>query len=460
MPHPLLAPDAYQVARAKKRAARLEYAKSKLEHEGRFRPARMLVDTINGAVGYGRYRRRASRRFGGRRGRRVRGRGGYISDAYNWLKNKIPAGTAAAVGTGIGSFWGQPMLGAHWGQKFADYTGVGAYMPSAQVSDVSMDQGVPSIHNERGSDGAVVIQHKEYIQDVVSAGPGFNISFSESLNPGSRRICPWLSQVAVNFSQYKIEGMIFHFVSTSGALSTTQALGEIIMACNYNVGEAAYTTKQQMLSEVMAVSKVPSIDAELGIECDKHQNVLTQMYVRGDDGPPAGQDARFYDFGQVTIATQGQSAAVTLGELWVTYQVALYKPQLASMTPSNTGEFTVCQYYGAHVVGALISTFVTKVIVPGGDLDLWLPASNTFNDDFRGYITIVVNGTGVTQALIPTIAGTATIDATASSWICSTGLDYGVITIAVSALKGKTLTVTSNAAWTTCTGCQIHFNAM
>lgn len=101
------------------------------------------------------------------------------------------------------------------------------------------------------------------------------------------------------------------------------------MCVNYNPTDPVFTNKQQMLNEVFSVSRVPSENASCPIECDPGQTPINQMFITAGE-VPAGQDPRFYNIGNFYIATQGQTNAVTLGELWVTYQVELFKPQLLS----------------------------------------------------------------------------------------------------------------------------------
>jgi hypothetical protein len=110
-----------------------------------------------------------------------------------------------------------------------------------------------------------------------------------------------------------------------------------------------------MLNDQMAVSCVPYNNLVMGIECAPQQTTITKQYVR--DGPvPANADARLYDLGQVYVAVDGiqgtAGTTVTLGELWVSYDIILMKSSLALMAgpgpspdPTPTGERRL-QVYG------------------------------------------------------------------------------------------------------------------
>src|SRR5437868_8025472 len=64
-------------------------------------------------------------------------------------------------------------------------------------------------------DIGVRICHREYIQNVITGTANtFNLQ-SFPLNPGLPQVFPWLSKIAIGFEQYKINGMIWEFRSTS-----------------------------------------------------------------------------------------------------------------------------------------------------------------------------------------------------------------------------------------------------
>lgn len=250
----------------------------------------------DGSVGYGKYRRT-----------RRRGRGQYV----------IPGILGAAKQLGKNIFG----LGRY---RRRVRRGRGAY------GDSVVDQDIPIFANPEATDGPVTIRHREYVTDITSS-TAFAIQHRYVINPGNSQTFPWLSQIAANFSQYRFEGISFHFVSTSGNITSNQALGEIVMSVDYDPSGKEITSKQEMLAIPFSVSKAPCTDSECPVECapsQTHGNGL--LNVR--NGAPAGQDKRFFDLGQFVQASSGQSANGTvLGELWVTYQVALYKPQLPSM---------------------------------------------------------------------------------------------------------------------------------
>lgn len=309
---------AYSREMAANRAQRMELRQqAKAAAQSRSRP----VHFEDGSVGYGKYTRKRMMPVRRSLQRRVRGRGGYFDNLA-----KGASGFVKSIFGGRAS-------------------GMGAY--TSGIPSSVEDQQIPTITNPGGSDGPVVVRHKEFITDIIAGNPNsattgqtlpFALVQSLVVNPGNPLCFPWLSTIAGSFTQYRFQGLQFWYKSTSGSLSTTQSLGEIVLSAEYNVNSAAPTNKQNMLNQIFSVSKVPAFDAHCDIECDPSQTAgVGLLYVSSGvanaDDPSAVQDKRFNNLCNFYVATQGSTVGAsngvpTLGELWVTYQVALYKPEL------------------------------------------------------------------------------------------------------------------------------------
>lgn len=266
---------------------------------------------MDGSVGYGKYRR-------------VRkGRGRYV----------IPGILGAAKQLGKNIFG----LG-----RYRHRRGYGAY------GDGVVTQDIPIFANPASDDGPVTVRNKEFITNIHGSDI-FHIQHYLPINPGNEKTFPWLSKIASNFSQYRFEGLSFHFVSTSGNITVTQALGNLTMAVDYDPAGKSITTKQQMLTGPFSVSKAPCTDSECPVECAPQQMMNGGLLYVRNERPDA--DLRFFDLGEFVIATEGQNTVAVgkvLGELWVTYQVALYKPQQASMEEGGDGSTATGEYRYIH----------------------------------------------------------------------------------------------------------------
>jgi hypothetical protein len=217
------------------------------------------------------------------------------------------------------------------------------------------------------------MKHREYIADVVvPATPGNFTIETFKLNPGDTRTFPWLSNVARSFDQYMLLGVVFEFRSTaSDSVGANIGQGVVVMATDYDAQDAVYSSKMEMENSQYCTSSKPSESCCHIIECDPSVTAQSHLFVR-HPGIPVTGDVRFYDHGTFQLATQGLPAGTTgtIGELWCTYQIAFFKPQLhnedslmvkwrattnlAVGTPLGTPSGTVI----APEIGSTLTTFV------------------------------------------------------------------------------------------------------
>jgi len=171
---------------------------------------------------------------------------------------------------------------------------------------------------------AFIMRHREYVGDVVSS-VAFSVQ-SYPINPGNQSTFPWLSNIASAFEEYQVVGMIAEYKPLI-SFTNTNANGAVVFATEYNVGKPNFTSKIQMENYEYATSCTPYQSMMHAIECAPNQTPFGGTHRDILIGTvPAGQDARLYMLGNLQIATQGQATATTIGELWLTYEIALFKP--------------------------------------------------------------------------------------------------------------------------------------
>jgi len=256
------------------------------------------------------------------------------------------------LGGAVGQVTGNPglsELGSKLGQMGANATGWGAY----KVHHNSIMADIPVVSNPH-KEGATQIRHREYIGDVLSSG-SFNVQYKLPINVGQQPTFPWASVVGQAYQQFQINGMLFEFVSSSGdTTSGNTNLGTICMATQYDSVLPPFTTKQQMLNQEFSTSAKPSVNSLHPIECAPNQTSIPLLYTR-TQVVPAGTDQRLYDLGQFYLATEGQQVDnQVLGELWVTYDILLYKPMLggeAGVEPSSGSGVSHIQLRNTSPVG-------------------------------------------------------------------------------------------------------------
>lgn len=305
-----------------------------------------------------------------------------------------------SLGAALGSVLGGPaggsigsMLGSGAQDLFRKITGFGDY----KIQSNSLVAGPPSIAADSlpkfvSTGRAMRMTHREFIQDIVSssvAGAFAVVKFT--LQPALA--FPWLSNVAANFQEYCIHGMILEFKSTSSDSlnSTNTALGTVVMATQYNVLAPDFTNKQQMEQTEFCTTGKPSQSIIHPIECARGESPISCLFTRSAPPPTSSSDLRLYDFANTYIATVGvQGTSVNLGELWISYDISLLKPQLGSAADVadsytlGTG-ITTAAYFGTTPVKSASSDLGTTLTATTITVPTWVTGVI--------YITYIVYGT-------------------------------------------------------------------
>lgn len=299
-------------------------------------------------------------------GRKIKGRGNYnssfnlrgLAKRLDQTLSAIPKGSFARKGAQMGAKYGPlgALAGKGLGAGISAITGYGNYSVrknSLSTMSTSVDMIPQFVKNEH----SVRVVHREFIRDlaVPAVGTAFT-NTSYTINPANKDIFPWLANMAKQYSQYKIHGMVFAFKTMSSDLALAGPLGTVIMATNYNAVDRAFVSKIEMENSEFAVSTKPSQSLIHAIECDPKYSGMDVLYVRdpGYDTTDTS-DRRFYDYGKWQIATQGLpgAAGTTLGELWVSYDIELMKPILGGNTTLGTS--LISNQSGIPGVGAGIT---------------------------------------------------------------------------------------------------------
>ncbi len=254
----------------------------------------------------------------------------------------------AAGGATVGSWLGNPAMGGAVGRSLgaavSRWLGSGDYTVNSNSivqSSLKAASSIPMMHAESQT---VVIRHREYLGEVRS-NMEYTVENSFQLNPGNNRAFPWLSSIATSFQEYKFRGVVFHYIPSSGSAinGTNAALGTVMMQTSYRATDAPPSSKVEMLNEYCSNESVPSEPFAHPIECNPRENPFNVLYVRSGQVPTT-DTIMMYDLGITHIATSGNPAdGNVLGDLWVTYEVELKKPIVASNVA--TKELTGSAYF-------------------------------------------------------------------------------------------------------------------
>jgi len=302
--------------------------------------------------------------------RRLKGRGDYSEeinktvDPLKRLESKLDhiertmfrppkvSEAAGSVGRAIGNRFGAGDLGASAATGLAKLFGMGDYTIKSNSLVKGSVSGplMPTFGTDRRT---VRIAEREYIGDVfsgaLSAGSSAYTNRSYAINPSDPNTFPWLSKFAALFDQWLPHGIVFEFVSTSSEYNgTSQALGKVVMATDYDPNDAPYASSQVAENADYSCVTKPSSSLVHGIECDPDDRITRILYVKG-----APTKLELTSLGNFQLSTSGCSTAGTrLGELWVSYDISFLKKQVPTL--ADTSDY-LCVAGGTVIGGSLFS---------------------------------------------------------------------------------------------------------
>lgn len=261
---------------------------------------------------------------------------------YNFLKSAVkyagrygPAAALAGAQLYKGNVAGA-VSGWQKGRAMSRMMGFGDYVDN-QIIEGSTNRPM-SVNSGGDLSGDITFSHSEFVANVTVSGTGgTTTSFQNQgydINPGLGELFPWLSQIAQNFTLYEFQGLIVEYRPTSGEYgsSSSNALGKVIIATNYNVKEPDFPNAIAMANYDYAISCKPSEHMRHGIETKPGSQALDVLYVR--TGETTTMDQMFTDIGRLQVATEGIAIGGTgaqvavIGELWIHYKIRLSRANL------------------------------------------------------------------------------------------------------------------------------------
>jgi len=215
------------------------------------------------------------------------------------------------------------------------------------------------------------VVHKEFLQNIAGT-TAFTTAVFLPLNPGLSGTFPWLSNIANNFEQYRVNKMRFCYLTRTG----TNVPGSVLIAPDYDAADAAPVSEQILSNYAEIVEDAPWKDICCVLRPSGMHALGPKKFVR--NGLVPGQDLKTTDVGSIILATV-DGTAVNWGKLWVEYDVEFFEPQLnpqgsslASSAQGTLGTAAAIISAGQALSGPLIASQVANVVtlqnlVPGGE---------------------------------------------------------------------------------------------
>lgn len=300
-------------------------------------------------------------------------------------QKKTPFGDVGAiVGSAVGNLLGYGNakgIGRWLGTGIGSIFGSGDYQMVGQPPEYNVLTNGKQIPKFESNDRTNIICHREFVGDITSSTAFKNHTFA--LNPSDIRTFPWLSNVARNYQQYRIHGMIFEFRPLITDYIPSGQPGVVVFATNYNAAEPPFVSKVEMENSEFAVSVKPTVPLMHAIECNPQENSLTRLYVDRQQNT----DKRFTDFGLTQFGTQGYSSdGVLLGEIWVSYCIEFFKPKLlnepggaltAFVKRTSFSDANPFGTIGLSIIGDLpVAVTPTQISFPAAKGTVWLVSVN------------------------------------------------------------------------------------
>lgn len=262
--------------------------------------------------------------------------GGTVGKAFGPEASVIGSAAGDLLGSLFG--WGDYELVPPVNYPVQNNTVLGLTTPMASQ--------IPLMH---GSEGCVRVQKREFIRDVRMTQE-FSTLTIVPLNPLDSSF-PWLKNIAVNFEQFKWLGMSFGFRSlTANALGQggDPSMGSVTIVTQYDALDLAPASKTEANNALFATSCKPSESMLHPVECDPEQTPSQPLYTGANEiastNPQYARDPRLSFMGFTTVCTQGAPKSATgyiAGELWVTYDIMLYKPYARGPFTDNLGRLSI-----------------------------------------------------------------------------------------------------------------------
>jgi hypothetical protein len=268
----------------------------------------------------------------------------------------------------------------------------------------------------RSKNGLFVVKHRELVKSLTFTTGITGGSYLDTrlrLNPGSEKTFPWLSGIAPSFEFYRFRKLSFDYVPRC----STSTDGAVIMAIDYDAADAApisevQTCAMQGATEISFWQPAKMTADPLAL------NRLYKAHPNMDDArfSVSQQDEKTVDCGQLLVwFNSGSGSNISVGKLWVEYEVEFSLPQPNTFPPTNVGGDLISKTVGLTVNSA--TPFSTNSLQSSLGQAVPVVAYNSgafpsrdlvkFVEDFEGLVVTAISGTSLTAVGGPLVNGVA-----------------------------------------------------
>lgn len=295
------------------------------------------------------------------------------------------------------------------------------------------------------ANGNTRVVHSEYYGDLVGSTLPFWIAEIIALNPGMINSFPWLNEIASRFENYKFKKLNVRFLTER---PTTES-GYVAIVPDYDPHDLQPVSKTAAF-QYQGVAKCAPWENMTQVNAKPNLHKVGKEFFVRQGILPGATDIALYDTGNIFICVGGNSGAVTLGEIWIDYEVELYTPQLDSSYGTSRSGYIDGQTLmtGLQPLGVSpLIKFSRDQLCTYNDTTGYL----TFLSDYQGLGIFSVVGTGLSGF---TGSGSSGIH-TAVANVFNTGGTTGVAVWRLDMKKGDTF-YPHVSSWTTVTSGELR----
>lgn len=200
------------------------------------------------------------------------------------------------------------------------------------------------------------VYHREFLGSIhANASNDFSIVKTIALNPGIAAGFPWLSATAKNYESYRFNKLSIEYIP----ICPTTTPGKVSMLIDYDALDDPPSNSIQLQNSAGAISGQLWAPAILTATPEQMNKGFTSKYVRSTTIPP-NADLKTYDAGNLYVAVEGNSTALSVGDLYIKYSVTLLTPQLGlSAQNEDVQTFKTNQGSGSHPLNDAVKTGVS-----------------------------------------------------------------------------------------------------
>lgn len=185
----------------------------------------------------------------------------------------------------------------------------------------------PSITTTRTSSRVV---HREKVIASIPASTTFLVAFTLQLNPGLAGVFPWLSSIAKNWEQYRVNRLRAVYIP----IAPTNTQGDVLLTPSYDSSNPPPVTEEQASNDVNSVENACHERIDMDLIPQSLMAGASRKYVR--TSAIAG-DIKTYDVGKIHVITNNAAAAGAFGKLYLEYDIEFFVPK------SSPSDYTVSQ---------------------------------------------------------------------------------------------------------------------